>query len=192
LDEVNRMSIIEYRGKVIDKLKTSFTNLKDVLPHPGKFTLEDFERLSMKSPAAYVAVLGAPAHEKLPDGTVLFDVHVGVFIATRGDRGAQADVEGWTIAEAVAALAQWNYFNASGFPADKIEIENLWSTAQDKNQICIMGVAWVCQLAIGTDYASQLMQVQQGQTFVFPSVTTHASIDGDTTSPDPDTITVTQ
>jgi hypothetical protein len=73
---------------------------------------------------------------------VLFDIHVRVFIATRAARHDAADVAGWQIAEAVAALAQWNYFNTPSFPPGRIEIENLWSTRQDRNQICIMGVAW--------------------------------------------------
>jgi phage gp37-like protein len=163
------MSIIEYRQQVIDKLKVSFPVLKQIEAHPGKFTLEDFERLSQKSPAAYVAVLGAPAKERLATGDVLFDIHIAVFIASVGTKAANADVQGWQIAEAIAALAQWNYFNTKNFPADQIEIENLWSTTQERNQIAIMGVAWVSQLKIGTDYAEQLMQVQQGGAFVFPS-----------------------
>ena len=121
-------------------------------------------------------MLGAPAKDKLATGEVLFDIHVGVFIATRATKGDAADVAGWQLAEAVAALAQWNYFNTRNFPADKIEIENLWSTKQDRNQICIMGVAWVAQLKIGTDYKDALMQVQRGQKFVFPS---HLVMNGD-------------
>jgi hypothetical protein len=163
------MSIIAYRSSIIDKLKESFPQLNDVSPHPGKFTLEDFDRLSHRSPAAYVAVLGAPAKDKLATGEILFDIHIGVFIATRASRDDAPDVEGWQLAEAIAALAQWNYFNTHSFPADKIEIENLWSTKQDRKAICIMGVAWVSQLKIGTDYVDALMQVQRGQKFVFPS-----------------------
>jgi hypothetical protein len=74
-------------------------------------------------------VLGAPAH-----------IHVGVFIATRTSKHLLADVEGWHLAEAIAALAQWNHFNSPSF--DRIEIENLWSAKQERKQICIMGVAW--------------------------------------------------
>jgi hypothetical protein len=35
------------------------------------------------------------------------------------------------------------HFTTANFPADRIEIENLWSTQQERNRIAIMGVAWV-------------------------------------------------
>jgi hypothetical protein len=117
----------------------------------GKFRVENFEWLSHRSPAAYVAVLGAPAKDKLATGEVLFDIYVGVF-SRRAARDDAADAEGWQLAKTITALAQWNYFNTKSFPADKIEIENLWSTRQGRNLICVMGVALVAQLKIGADF----------------------------------------
>jgi phage gp37-like protein len=161
------MSIIQYRTNIINKLKASFPQLRDVLPHPGKFTLEDFERLCLRAPAAYVAIIGAPGKEKLGTGQVLFDVNVGVFIATKGRMQENADVSGWNVAETIAALAMWNYFNSPVFPAQNVEIDNLWTSELDKNQVCIMGVAWDTQVMIGADLSAQEQAVKAGDGFVF-------------------------
>lgn len=162
------MSIIEYRAKVIDKIKVSFPQLRDVMPHPGKFTLEDFERLCIRAPAAYVAIIGAPGRGKLATGQVMFEVNVGVFIATRSKSQESADVQGWRIAEAIACLAQWNYFGHPTMPADNVEIDNLWTSELDKNHVCIMGVAWDTKIRLGDDLAAQAQAIALGEGFVFP------------------------
>jgi phage gp37-like protein len=64
------MSIFDYRANIVAKLKTSFPQLRTLETHPGKFTLEDVERLCTLAPAAYVSILEAPGTEKLGDGRV--------------------------------------------------------------------------------------------------------------------------
>ena len=163
------MSIFDYRANIVAKLKTSFPQLRTVETHPGKFTLEDVERLCTLAPAAYVSILEAPGTEKLGDGRVLFNVLTVVFVATRHSAGEKADASGWKIAEAIAALAIWNYFNSAVFPATDIEIDNLWTSKQEKNWVAIMAIAWRAQIVVGTNFSDQLAGVVAGETFVFPS-----------------------
>ena len=170
------MSILDYRQAVIDKLKTSFPQLQDVQSHPGKFTIEDIKRLCLKTPAAFVAVLSAPGKEKISTGQMLFDVSVAVFIATRHKTTKNAEAQGWKLAEAIATLAMWNQFSFKAFPAQTIEIENLWSSALDKDWSCIMAVAWDMQVLIGDDIARALLEATVDNPFVFDDDTFNAVV----------------
>lgn len=162
------MSIIAYRQAIIDKLKSSFpTVLQDVQAFPGKFGLDDIDRLCMNTPAAFVAVLSAPGNDLISTGEVLFNVCACVFIATRSDVDNSADVQGWTLAETIATLASYNYFDSAVLPSGDIEIENLWSRDQDSNSMCIMGVSWITKIKLGNDFAAELLKIQRDSTATF-------------------------
>jgi len=149
------MSIIGYRAKVAQFVKATFPQLKRVETHPGKFTLDDLDRLCTVAPAAYVAILAAPPKGRVATGQVLFNVCIAVFIATRHSREEDADEIGWRFVEAIAAMAQYNVFNDEVMPATNVEIENLWSIKQDRQSSCIMGVAWDAEILVGADYIAK-------------------------------------
>jgi hypothetical protein len=97
------MSIIAYRQAIIDRLRGSFPQLNDVEPHPGKFTLEDFEQLLHRSPRPMSRCSERPHTTSSQPGEVLFDIHVCVFLAARCAR--RQGRRRWQFAEAIAALA---------------------------------------------------------------------------------------
>jgi hypothetical protein len=167
--------ILTYRDNVIKSLRRAIPQFKLVEDHPGKFAIEDIDRLCLKTPAAFVSVLHVPQPRGerggyIGTGQILADVCVSVFIATRS-RGVgkekNADAQGWALAEAVYSLAVWSYFDTPQFPATNPEIQNLWSREQDKQATCIMAVAWDSQVAFGADRTAQINAIKVGEGFKF-------------------------
>jgi hypothetical protein len=159
-----------YRSRVVDRIATTFPQLKDVKPHPGKFTVEDIRRLCLKSPSAHVAILNVPEEKAgdLATGEGVYNANVATFIATRHTAREKADELGWRLAEMVAVLARYNYFGSPVFPAFNVEIENLWSAEQDHEWMCIMGVCWTQPFVLGTNWTALLLQVKRGVSVTFP------------------------
>jgi hypothetical protein len=115
--------------------------------HSGRFDADELQRLSVKVPAIFVAVLSALPGVDTGDSTLQGDTVFSAYILTGGQ---QRDVQGWNMQEAVRVLLHNTVSNIPGVAKPKqITWANILSTKTTGKQIALNAVAWRQNILIG-------------------------------------------
>ena len=135
-----------------DRIRAWLPELQDCLVHDGRVDGAEIDRVAVRDPAVLVALLEVPAVEpcRLPEpdsgpAAAMAKLRLAAF-AVCGDK--DRDTSGWKRARAICervalgiAADPWQL----GFPRQrpaKIQVQNLFSGAQDKTGAALMAVAW--------------------------------------------------
>lgn len=196
--DVSPSSLLAYRAAVVADLKSKLPPTVRVEKHDGYFDEETVERFAINAPAVYVAVLGAKPYSgaghqirtHTGDGRQLFQLQAVCFVIATNEGGTDASDIAMAIAELIACEAAQNTFGSDKtLTAENVSIENLWSNKTDRRGICLNSVHWMCDIAIGADYAALenlLPGASPGDTIPpGATVTVNETINGDASSSPP-------
>lgn len=135
------MTILGLRNAIISSIDAEIPAFVSVKEHGGNLNATEIKRISTKSPAALVSVLGGDG--KLEGGLAVGSMAITVFIITRGSSDNKRESDVITLAESVfheAAHNAWDYEDAQA-PMN-IKMRNLYNSALDGLGVALWGVAW--------------------------------------------------
>ncbi len=143
------MRLRDYRQAVSDSIAAAVTDLRDVKPHPGRFTLEELQRYSVKSPAARVTFVGMKNVGSENAGRMIGPAAMAVFIICNG---TDHDGQLLDLMEQVADVIQFNHWGLADISAAIVDrVENLSSSATGMEGVSIGAVTFEQQIAFGTN-----------------------------------------
>lgn len=135
------MSLLSLRDAIIASITSEISAFVEVREYGGRFTKADLEWAAHRSPAAFVAVLGAEG--KKPGGQPVANAAIIASVVVRGRSDNKRESASLLLAQAVFALAlrnHWDYSEAK--EPVKVRMTNLYSSALDEEGFSIWAVGW--------------------------------------------------
>jgi hypothetical protein len=141
-----------YRKAVAAGIRSRITGLRECSPHAGRFDLAELRRISSRTPAVYVAILGIPGIHEAPTGEKDLELAMGIYVVA-GDRdGITRDVAAVNIVEALTLLIPGNHWGMSDvFAAGSVKASNLYSGDVDRRAVALWGISFRQTVRTGED-----------------------------------------
>lgn len=149
------MSVVrDVRSAIVTRIKSAHPDLKDVLPHPGRYTIDDLKALLRASPACAVSLVSASKPLPRASGQVQVTLGFAAVIITRAGRVQDADDEAIDIAVRVLTdISAWvpALTVRTCKPAAELHAEPLAGDEIDRAGMSAWVAMWAHDVLVGTD-----------------------------------------
>lgn len=139
------MVICDLRKAACKVLSGILPDLGECRPHAGRFDADELRRLSARTPAVYVAVLGIPKVANLgtAEKGLDLDLSMAAYVVTSDARGLSRDEAALNITEALVFAIDGNRWGIPGVgPAHEVKAANLYSGRLDRTGVAMWAVTW--------------------------------------------------
>lgn len=161
--------ITEYRQAVIDRLKATIREAREVDKYGGVFSEEEVRRRIINAPAIYVSALGIrPNGEAIHTGESYDRVEMAAYVFAANFGQSDAETVGWELAAKIRLQLSGRHFLSGTGMATDVGVNNLWTGDLDKRGVSIMAVTWQVEMVLGYDWLSEDLDVGADD-FKFPS-----------------------
>ena len=151
------MTLAALRTGVVEAIRDTLPDLRDVTTHPGRFDLGELKRIAARSPSVRVAILSVQRGEGVGTGQVDARVQMSAFIVTTDTKNSIKDVAVLEIVEPLLTLVHrqtWGVDRA--MPATNIAASNLYSGSVDRQGVAIWAVTWSQDVRLGECHCGDL------------------------------------
>lgn len=130
---------------IAEKISERLPHLGECLSHPGRFNASEIKRLSARTPAVRVALLGvAPAK----NGN--HQLNLAAFIVTADQRGLHRNDSALAIAASVVRRVRGTSWGSEWIgEASEPSAQNLYTSEIDKGGIALWAVSWSHEFRFG-------------------------------------------
>lgn len=138
------MSLVSLRSAIITKVAERFTFLKAVEAHGGRFDADEITRIAVKTPAAFVSMIGVPRVETI-GGQPTLAARWAIYLVAKASPTElkKRDEVVLEVAEALTAFVHGNRWSVETAHVPKnLRIENLYTPAVDRMGIALCAVSW--------------------------------------------------
>lgn len=148
--------VMTFRQAVIDGIADQFPVLS-VEPHRGRFDAKSLDKMSISTPALYVACMGWNKTKHRIDNEVLGDVRFIAYLATDPEGACELDETALNLADLLTGFIDGNRFGHECFPPDvPPHTANLFSGELAKKQIDLWALSWTQRLTFGNSVADKI------------------------------------
>ncbi|KAB7624323.1 hypothetical protein [Alkalilimnicola sp. S0819] len=135
------MRLLSFRDAVVAGISQALTELKSCEAHGGRFDEKELRRYALRAPAVLVAVRRIPA--LAAENEITPTLTCAAFVVTRDARGRPRDAAGLALVEALLQVVANNTWGLDwAHRPQRLEADNLYSAALDKQGVALWGVAW--------------------------------------------------
>lgn len=153
-------AIVNYRDRVVEAIKTKFTDLRNVDWYDGIFDVDDIRTWGGDAPSAYVSVLNVPT-EHHSTGELNGTLRVVVAVVTTDlYEPRDHDRQNWTFIEGIADFAKLNKFgDPNAAPATQIDFKRLRHPELRREGVGLGIVEWQATVTFGLNTNLEAEQI---------------------------------
>ncbi len=146
------MKFKELRRAIINKVSAALPELKVVSQHPGRFNLDELQRIATQLPAVRVALLGMPTVNIIATGENEAQLRLAAFVVTGDRRQLPKDEAALAIVERLLVLIPGQRWGVKGtLAATGVTADNLFSGKVQRQGVAMWAVSWEQAIRIGSD-----------------------------------------
>lgn len=143
--------IVDFRERIMDKIRTTIGEFAQVDWYDGIFDVDDVEEWSISTPCAWVSINTIPTtHHSTGEMNAQLRC---VVVIVESDRRAPRDADGrcWALMEQVADLANLSVFSdPNAAPASEVKMVRITDPQLRRDGVALGIVEWMSGLALGT------------------------------------------
>ncbi|NVK42112.1 MAG: hypothetical protein HWE39_12800 [Oceanospirillaceae bacterium] len=145
------MKINEILDGIKTQLKTQFPELKTCEIHDGRFDVSELKRVSTKTPAMHISVLGLPMSSDQSTEEVNVDASLVIYVITSDQPKLSKGESARNLVEALIPTVshqRWGVMQTG--KAESINAQNLFNSTANHG-IALWAVTWRQNLTIGSE-----------------------------------------
>lgn len=143
------MTLDEFREVVCADIYGLLPQLAECRKHPGRFDAAELKRISAKTPAVLVALLGILKIAEAGTGERDVDCALAAYVVTADRRGMPRDVAAVNLVDVLTDHIYDYRFGVVCGPGEEVKAKNLYSGDIDRNGVAMWGISWKQTVRVG-------------------------------------------
>ena len=147
--------VIEFRTRVIDKIREAVPELREIDWYDGVFDEKDIEAWSLKTPCCFVSVNRAPT-SPISTGELNIPLHCTAVVIADDHTVRDGDEVCWEIIEKMAIFCHHNTFgDPNAAAANEVVFERISDPAMRREGVAIGAVRFTAGLTVGPSLSAR-------------------------------------
>jgi len=146
--------LLSLRDGVAAKLRAELTQLKECVPHPGRFDLTELANHSMLSPSLRIGMLGMQRPDAVHTSETDYPFRLAAYVTTADQPKKPRDVTALEIVNYLLTTLpgrQWGGENVLPIQALTVTADNLYSSKVGNKGVSLWAVTWLQPIRLGGD-----------------------------------------